>query len=271
MTSTTSRRVVIHQFPPAAGDTLSASPFCAKLEVFCKLFGIPFELKNGMDTHPKTKKMPWIEFFAEGELTPATTLADSSTCMNFLVAEFGIASTLTAAEAAVAHLLHRTLDEHVYWTTVRARWCSEKSPAFLATNYFGGAPQFVVRNTVDVAFMCLFMIKLRSLQASFIVWMAGMSKVLWDQGTGRYALPEVIVRLEADCAAITQLLSGREAGRFLFNSPTPNPIDAVVFAHLNALLKQWDGNFAITPRTATGPIMAYLADVRKHLGLSPPL
>ena len=189
--------------------------------------------------------MPWIELRSTDGSTAPETIADSSTIIDALTTEFGITQDpLAPSDAATAHLLQRTLDEHVYWTTVRARWLSDASLPFLAANYFGGAPQFV---------------------AGFIVWAAGMRGTLWSQGTGRYTEAELLARLEADCAVISTLLSSREAGRFLFNSETPHAIDAVAFAHLGALLKDWPGNWARTPRTATLPILAYLADVRAAL------
>lgn len=127
---------------------------------------------------------------------------------------------------------------------MRTRWTSDKSVPFLAENYFGGSSHVF---------------------ASFVVWVSGMRNTLWAQGTGRLTEDEVVARIEADCAAITSLLNDRSRGRFLFNSVTPNAIDATLFAHLSALLKDWDGNWALTPRTATGPILSYLSDVRKHL------
>lgn len=115
---------------------------------------------------------------------------------------------------------------------------------FLAENYLGGSSHVF---------------------ASFVVWVSGMRNTLWAQGTGRFTEDEVVARIEADCAAITALLNERSRGRFLFNSVTPNPIDATLFSHLSALLKEWDGNWALTPRTATGPILSYLSDMREHL------
>ena len=238
----THQTVILHQFPPCSGDTLSASPFCAKVEVFCKLHGIALTVRNGADVHPKTKKMPWIEFTSAAGVR--TIVADSAAILDFLAREFNIATPLSAADAATAHLLTRTLDEHVYWTTVRTRWLSGGSPAFLAKNYFSGAPEFV---------------------ASFIVWLAGMRGNVWAQGTGRFSEAEVLARLETDCAAISTLLAGREEGRFLFNSRMPSSADAVLFAHMNAVLKVWEGNWARSPLTATGPILAYLADVKTAL------
>ena len=174
--------VILHQFKPCNNDAFSASPFCAKVEVFCRLFNIKYEVVNGMNPHSKTKKMPWIEFGVKG--AEMKEITDSSTIINFLKSEFNIESTLTTSEGVISHFLHRMLDEHIYWTTVKARWLSEKSLAFLAVNYFGNSTQLFAR---------------------FVVWISGMKAVLWGQGTGRYSEAEVITRLEADCTAISQV------------------------------------------------------------------
>ena len=127
----------------------------------------------------------WIEFTsADGKVT---AIADSNAIFDFLSREFNVQSSLSAADAVTAHLLTRTLDEHVYWTIVRARWVSTKSAAFLADNYFGSSQLF----------------------ASFVIWAAGMRGNLWAQGTGRFSEEEIVARLEADCAVISELLKGR--------------------------------------------------------------
>ena len=57
------RKVVIHQMAPCRGDVLSASPFCAKVDVYCRLFDVPYEahFNKGLSEdvrHPKTYKAP---------------------------------------------------------------------------------------------------------------------------------------------------------------------------------------------------------------------
>jgi hypothetical protein len=239
--------VVLHQFPVALRREkghFSSSPFCAKVEAFLLMHSIPHEVRNSLSTHGRTGKMPWIELYRPGKA--AIVVPDSSQILALLASEFGIASTLSTAESAIAHLLQRTLEEHMYWALVRTRWGQGSvSRAFLARHYFN-CPPFI---------------------AGVIVYMADMKKTLWGQGTGRYTEAELVARLEADAAAITQLLAGRAKHHFLFNSATPNPIDASAFALLDAISFDWEGNFLNTPRIITPKISEYLQDVRAALRL----
>jgi hypothetical protein len=136
---------------------LSASPFCAKVEVFCRLTGIQHILAESFDTHPRTKKMPWIEYRPTAT-ADVQDLPDSSAIINFLASEFKIPHTLSATDTATAHLLTRMMDEHLYWYILRSRWADgTKSEALLAEYYFG-VPQWL---------------------AKIIIYVSGMPKTVW--------------------------------------------------------------------------------------------
>ena len=247
--------VVLHQFAPSlAGGRFSNSPFCAKVEAFLLLSGVPHEVRNGFTPHAQTGKLPFAQVFrpAAGPGAPAAApevVADSSHIVALLESEPGAIATpaarpLAPADAAAAHRLQRPLEESCYWALVRARWDSgASSHAFLARHYFG-VPTFV---------------------AAAITWLAGMHRTLWAQGAARYSQAELVRRTAADAAAVSQLLRSRERGRFLFNSDAPHSVDAAAFALLDALTVEWEGNWLRTPEVLTPEIVAYLEDVRASL------
>ena len=238
--------VVLHQFAPSrAGGRFSNSPFCAKVEAFLLLAGVPYEVRNSLSPHARTGKLPFAQVFRPSAPEAPEVVADSSQIVALLEAEPGAvaapAPPLAPADAAAAHLLQRTLEESGYWALVRARWDSgAESHAFLARHYFG-VPVFV---------------------AAAITWLAGMRRTLWAQGAGRFSRAELVRRTAADAAAVSQLLRGRARGRVLFGSKAPHSGDAAAIALLDALTLDWDGNFLRVPEVLTPEIASYLEDVR---------
>lgn len=106
--------------------TLSLSPFCAKLDVWLQLAGLPFERRTANPREAPRGKIPYVDI--DGE-----RMGDSQLIIERLTAAHGVDldGWLTARERAVGHLMRRTLEEATYFVLVHTRWCTEHGFAFV--------------------------------------------------------------------------------------------------------------------------------------------
>ena len=56
-----SSNILIHACPQY-GQSISASPFPIRLELFLRWAKIPYSITTEDPTHPYTQKTPWIEY-----------------------------------------------------------------------------------------------------------------------------------------------------------------------------------------------------------------
>jgi len=95
-------------------DRPHASPFCLKLETFLRLHKIKYQTIKGINAGP-TGKWPWIVYNDE-------VVTDSTFAITFLENKFGINWNTEEVDKALGHVIHRMIEEHLYWVLVYERW-----------------------------------------------------------------------------------------------------------------------------------------------------
>jgi len=114
--------IQLYQFPPTWGLP-SASPFCLKLQLYCRMADIPYEIAADSDVRkaPK-KKLPYIQ--DQGKV-----IADSNFIIDHLENTHGTSldSHLTAAEKGLGLGLQRMVEENLFWVVMYSRWVEEKN------------------------------------------------------------------------------------------------------------------------------------------------
>lgn len=173
--------IEIHQFAPGWG--LNASPFCLKVETYCRLAEIPYQTKNTLPFKGPRGKLPFI-------IDQSERVSDSGNILAYLKKTYGdpLDGELSEPELAFGHLLRRTFEESLYFTIVFSRWIDDKFWPKTRDAFFGMVPS----------------------AARYLVAGAarrGIRKSLVGQGYGRHPLPEVYATGIADLTAIAWQLS----------------------------------------------------------------
>lgn len=173
--------IEIHQFAPGWG--LNASPFCLKVETYCRLAGIPYQTKSTLPFKGPRGKLPFI-------IDQSQKVPDSGNILAYLKMTYGdpLDGQLSAAELASGHLLRRTCEESLYFTIVLSRWIDDKYWPKTRDAFFGMVPS-PARHLVAGAAR------------------RGIRKSLIGQGYGRYPLAEVYATGIADLTAMAWQLS----------------------------------------------------------------
>ena len=137
----------------------SASPLSTKVTLFSRMCGIPHIVKNafekGMDTNKKGK-VPFLEhdgnFVADSQLmlrylenTFDVTKMSSSAMEHFPGAvKFTTFDELTPEQQAISTMVRITLEDHLYWCVLSARWLGDVGLSENEQNFHK-----VVGNTAD--------------------------------------------------------------------------------------------------------------------------
>jgi len=150
-------------------------------------------------------KLPWIDDDGVVVADSERILAHLSTTRGDPLDENG----LTAAERARHHLVRRTVEESLYFAIVAERWQDPSIRDAYSRDLLAGMPA-PARPLV------------RSMAHRMLV------KQLWQQGTGRHPLDEVIARAGADVDAVAITLGDAA----WFGGDRPRAIDAAVFGSL---------------------------------------
>lgn len=181
----------------------SESPACLKLLTWLRMAGLPYEATE-LRGPPKSKtgKAPYI-------IRPdGTVLDDSSVIIDALTAEHGIDldAKRTESQRALMVLAQRTVESHLYFAGLLARW-RDAWPATKAA-YFGTIPQ-----------------PLRLVLPSFLRRQA--LRQAHGHGLGRRPPEHVDAEVRADLQALDHL---RGDDDFYFGSP--GVTDAIVYGTL---------------------------------------
>ena len=202
--------LILHR-PPPAWQVRSLSPFAVKLEAYLRLAGLPYVAKGADPRRSPTGKVPYVR------LPDGTLMTDSQAIVAHLEAGLGpraLDAGLTAAEAARAHLVRRTLEEATYWHVVALRWHDD-----------GGWPH------TRAAFARILPAVVGPLALPLVRRQVRGS--LWAQGTTRHPAERRAEHAAADFAAVAA--AADPVGPFFFGA-APRTVDAVVYAFVNAVL-----------------------------------
>lgn len=185
------------------------SPFCEKVEVYCRLAGIPFERVHTQPVGAPRGKLPWL---SDGALR----VPDSGLILEYLAGRFGdrLDGALDERARAEAHLIRRTCEESLYFTIVYSRWIDPVGWAVIKPLFFGDLPP-LVRDVVPG------IVRRSTRQA------------LRGQGYGRHAPEEVYALGTADLTALAAMLNGRPFAV----GDHPTSCDATLYAFLLNILE----------------------------------
>ena len=196
--------IVIHQIPGAWG-LASVSPFCTKLQAYCRLANLEHEVKEADVLRSPKGKVPYVR------IDGGPPMGDSQLVIEELIRRFGdrLDGALHPSAKATAHLARRTLEEATYFTVLWGRWVDEAGWAVTKPEY-----------------------------VKFIPWLAipfirrSVTETVRRRGTGRHTNAEIEAAACADWTAISTILGDRPV--LLGNEPTS--VDATVFAFVTGVL-----------------------------------
>ncbi len=194
--------ITLYQPPPAWGLP-SLSPFCTKVETYLRMVDLPYRTRGGDPRkHPKGK-LPWID-------DDGRTISDSSDILDHLNARLGdpLDGALDHSQRALAHLARRTVEEHLYWCLVYARWVDPGGFSFTREAFEKLLPPVIGKLLVHQV------IRKKIVGA------------LHGQGLGRHARADIYRRGCEDLTAIAVLLGEQP----YFLGPNPTSIDASLYA-----------------------------------------
>lgn len=194
--------LVVH-VPFTRVGVLNASPFCAKLETYLRLAGIPYEAKAANPMKAPKGKVPYV---LDGELV----LSDSQHIVEHLKRTRGdtLDGWLSPDAVALGHVVRRALEEGTYFAIVYARWID---PA-------GWEAYKPIMNRA-----------VPSLVLPFIRRKVGQT--LHAQGTGRHKPEEIYAMAADDLAAVSQVLGDQP---YLLGDQ-PSSFDATAFAMIESI------------------------------------
>jgi glutathione S-transferase len=203
--------VMLHKFLPAWGLP-DISPFCVKVELYCKMAGIPYSTTLGDVRKAPRGKMPLL-------VDGSRTIADSSAIVAHLEATRGhpLDAWLSPRQLAVATAVRSMLEEHLYFLVLYLRWQPDDGfrvyrPTLIALLGAYGVPRPLAA--------------LMALRARRRV-----KATLHSQGTARHSREE----LEATGVRVLDAVGQLCEGPFFFGEQ-PSSLDATVFAFVQGIV-----------------------------------
>ncbi len=228
----------LHQFELVNGKNVS--PFCLKVETYCRLAEIPYQPVPSMPQKAPRGKLPYIT-------DRGKVVADSGLIVDYLKQTYGdpLDGALSDEQRAHGHLLRRVCEESLFFVIGYSRWLDDDFWPLLKAAFFGKLPP-LVREIVPALVR------------------KHIRKTLYAQGYGRHSKEQVYALGAADLAAIATYL---EQTRFAVSNE-PTSFDATVYAFLANVL---DGpaNSPLTQEAAKHAVLTdYVGRMKARLGPS---
>lgn len=196
----------------AAYGSPDLSPFVAKVEVYCRLFDIPFEKKLGDPRKAPKGKVPWID---DG----GTIVADSTAILRHLAkTRKDPDADATPRERATARALQSMIEEHLYFVVMYLRWSEPRGWAAHEPVF----KKFLVEGAgVPSLLGGLVMGRIRK----------KTSEALATQGVGRHAAEEI----DATGAELVRAFADHLGDAPYLFGDAPRTIDAVAYAFFSGI------------------------------------
>jgi glutathione S-transferase len=226
----------LHLFPDPWG--LNPSPFCLKVETYCRLAGIPFEAVRAFPVFAPRGKLPVLSHGAE-------RVPDSHLIIDWLKKRHGdvLDRDLDAGQRALGHLISRVCEESLYFAILYIRWVDLEGWRVVKPALF----QTLIPLARD---------------AVAAIARRGVLRALRGQGYGRYGPEEIAAAGAADLSAIATILGTRDFAV----ADRPTSYDATLYAFLaNILLAPLENGLKDVARGHAN-LVAYVARVRGTLG-----
>jgi glutathione S-transferase len=195
--------ITLHQFA-RVWDIPSPSPFCAKVETYLRMAGIPYEVADAIPPTAPRGKLPYVVDGSE-------TISDSRVIIEHLKERHGadLDRELTRPQQAESLAFQRMIEDDLHWAMMYSRWYRPENWAANKQAIFGVLPP-VVRDGV--------------------AWIArrSMRGQIRGQGAARRDEAELF---ELGCRDI-DALSDFLAERPYFMGDVPTTLDACAFGML---------------------------------------
>lgn len=203
--------VTLHTFQGGWG-VRSLSPFCLKADAMLTLAGVPMTpLEPSGPPKTRSGKLPALDAGDGVLIEGSDAIADWMRDARGIDLDQG----LSPAQKALALMLRRTLEEHLYFVMVKERWAEDRGFRMIKPAYFGHLPP-VIRDLVPM------MIR------------GGVAKSVKGQGIGRMSTERVSRRIAEDLDALCAVLGDNE----WFFGDRPTSTDVVAYAFLGNVLAQ---------------------------------
>lgn len=200
--------LTLYQFEPVWGLP-NASPFCMKLETYCRMTGLDYQVDTSADLRKAPKgKLPYIE--DKGQI-----IADSNLIIEYLKATYGdpLDGHLSPSEAAIALAMRRLIEENLYWALVYSRWIDDENWPKTKAVYFSDLP-LLLRNLIS-----------KMARNSVIQNLQG-------HGMGRHTEVEIYQIAALDIQALSDFLQDKP----YFMGDQPTTLDASAYSCLANIL-----------------------------------
>ncbi len=197
--------IKLYSFGPAFGLP-DPSPFVMKVDAWMRMSGIPFEHVSGVGNLRKAPKgkLPFID---DG----GKVIADSHLIIDYLRQQYGspLDRGLSAEQKAIAVMVGKSLDEHLYWCLVYSRWIRPDTWPRVKKTFFNVVP-----------------LPMRAL----VCWMAQkkVRRSLHLQGFGRHSDEEILAMTTEMLQAMSDLLGDKN---YMFGEQ-PSTLDATAYGFL---------------------------------------
>lgn len=230
--------------PPETYDIPCLSPFGTKVETYLRMVGVPYRTRPGDPRKVPKGKIPWIE--DDGQM-----VSDSSDIIDFLKAKYGDKTDggLNEGQKALGLVARRTLEEHLYWVLVYARWVEPDGWKYTEEFFKKMLPRVIG----PVVLNHLIRKQVRS--------------ALHHQGVGRHSRDEIYRRGAEDTDAIATLLGSKD---YLLGD-APTSFDCSVFAFTSGMLMHPAENPLKQRMSGHANLVAYNDRMyKKYFGDHPP-
>ncbi len=199
--------ITLHQFAPV-WDIPNLSPFCAKVETYLRMAGVPYEVADAIPPTAPKGKLPYI---SDG----GKKIADSRFIIEYLRERYAVDldAELTPSQRAESTAFQRMIEDDLQWVVMFSRWVQPHNWPANKQAIFGVLPPVV-----------------RDLVAAYA--RRQMRAQLRGQGIGRHSESEIFQLGQRDLTALSDFL-GDEA---FFLSDVPTTLDASAFGLLSTLL-----------------------------------
>jgi glutathione S-transferase len=225
----------LHVFPHQWD--FNPSPFCLKVETYCRLAGIAITNVPALPFRAPRGKLPFLE---DG----GARIPDSGLIIEHLKRRFGdpLDGALDARQAAIGHLLRRTCEESLYFVLLYSRWIDSEGWRVVKPVFFGSLPPL-------------------ARDAAAAMARRGVRGALYGQGYGRHTRDGIYAIGAADLAAIAVAI----AGQAYAVSNAPSSFDATLFGVMaNILTAPVDTELARQARRHP-ELVAYVERMRSAL------
>ncbi len=185
-----------------------------KVEVYCRLAGVDYEIKTISDPRKAPKgKLPFIK---DGD----TIIADSSVILEYLEKKKPSPLTEGLSETDQAHFVayKRLMEEHLYWTVFYSRWVDDNGWQVIKKPFFKDLP-FPLRLFLPdlIRKKCIASVK--------------------AQGVGRHSKDEIYALGMQDIKTLSLFLDHKK----FFLGDSPKLLDCTAYSFISPLLwGPWD-------------------------------